>query len=101
MPDLPEDDGMRWVADGNREICEERALLRCTICGTTAGVVCVMCVQRLVARQWLWCSASAHSTERRAEACQEVLKLLHSRDSVIFFKVLRVFLGAVQEAQDA
>ena len=64
-----------------------------------------MFLQRLIARQWLWCSGSVrtagHTAERRAETCQEVIQLLHSRDSVIFFKILRVFLGALQDAQDA
>ena len=100
--------GMRWVADDNQNIPEEIArleedgapLLRCAICGNAEYFLPDVFVQRLIARQWMWCSASGHTAERRAEACQYVIQLLHSRDSVISFKVLRVFLGAVQDAQD-
>ena len=120
VPDLPEHVvtmqsfdrkayGMRWVADDNQNIREELArreedgapLLRCAICGNAEDFLPDVFLQRLIARQWLWCSASGHTAERRAETCQEVIQLLHRRDSVIFFKILRVFLGTVQEAQDA
>ena len=100
---------MRWVADDNQNIREELArreedgapLLRCAICGNATDFIPNMFLLRLIARQWLWCSASGHTAERCAETCQEVIQLLHRRDIVIFFKILRVFLGTIHEAQDA
>ena len=91
VPDLPEHVvtmqrldrkayGMRWVADGNQNIREELArreedrapLLRCAICGSAEYFFQDVFLQRLIARQWLWCSASGHTAERRAKIAEAI-----------------------------
>ena len=60
-----------------------------------------MCFEVLIARQRLWLSAPWQTTQRCAEACDEGFELMHSGDSEVFFKALRMFLRAVQNTQDA
>ena len=103
--------GMRRAADDNQNFWEEPArreedgapLLRCAICGHAKDAAFDVFVNAPLHANG--CGALRGGTKpsgvQKRDNTQKTIKLLHSRDRVICFEIRRVFLKAIQEAQDA